>query len=321
MGDVRFYDFDFNLLYILPASAEKTGYISMNAQKEFNGNGSLELVFCDEELKKIIDTHKDVLLISWDNFQGFITGHRWDTRYRVTGKHLNGLLKRAVIKKTTTELNGDVETLAREAIENNVAWLTFGEECGTVKKVKYSTDKYLKANEYIQNLLRLDKAGYEIKADFINKKYIFSCIKSKENPIILSEENLNAYEFETTYTNSDLAFSGWYEKEQPEDSEGNKPDPVWTYITLDETKKGIHNIVDILSATNETDAINELKNKKSLYEIAVQTRGLKCGVDYRVGDIIRVQNDGIITKKLVSGVSMWSEQGYGEEPILTEMED
>ena len=37
MNDVIFYDFDFNLLYILPPFALDTGYISANATAEFCG--------------------------------------------------------------------------------------------------------------------------------------------------------------------------------------------------------------------------------------------------------------------------------------------
>ena len=43
------------------------------------------------------------------------------------------------------------------------------------------------------------------------------------------------------------------------------------------------------------------------------------GVDYNIGDIIRIQIDGVTEKLLVSGVNMWNEKSYGEEPILTEI--
>lgn len=319
--DIRFYDFDFNLLYILPSFAVDTGYISVNAQQDFNSSGSLEILFSDNELKKIIEQHKDNILVVWKGFQGFLTSYRWDKDSRLTGMHLNGLLHRAVIPKTITELTGDVETLARSAVSSNIAWLCLGEVKGFSNEVKYSTEKYTLADEYIQNLLKLDNGGYRIKADIPNKKYIFECIKPEKNPLMLSEGNLNAYDFEITYINKEKAFGGWYEKEQPEDSEGNRPDPVWTYITLDSSKTGIDKIDTVLSAKTENEAVNELKQKKAEYEILAKTKDIECAKDYEIGDILRVQTAGITVYKLADGVKMWNERGYGEQPVLKEWED
>lgn len=317
--DIRFYDFDFNLLYILPAFCGGRGYSSMNARQDFNSSGSLELVFKDDELKRVIEENRDRILVTWKDFQGIVTCYRWDTEQRITGTHLNGLLKRAVIPQAE-EMTGDAESMTREAITQNIPWLNLGEIKGFSNEVTYSTDKYMQADEYIQNLLATDNAGYRITADIRNKQFIFECLKTRENPIVLSEGNLNAHNFEITYMNKELAFGGWYKKEQEADSEGNKPEAVWTYITLDETKTGIYKIDRVLSATTETDAINELKAKKADYEMLLETQGIKCNVDYAIGDIVRVQHDGVTVKRLVSGVSMWSEQGEGEEPVLTEWE-
>lgn len=318
--DIRFYDFNFNLLRILPSFAVESGYISINTQQDFNNSGSLEIVFNDDELKRIIEENKDQILVVWKNFQGFVTCYRWDSEYRVTGMHLNGLLHRAVIPKTITELTGDVETLAFSAISKNIPWLTLGDTKGFSNSVGYSTEKYMSADDYIQELLQLDNAGYVITADIENKQFVFQCIKPKENLLMLSEGNLNAYDFEITYSNKEMAFGGWYQKEQPEKSDGTKPDPIWTYISLDTTKSGVFKIDCVLSSTTETDALNELKSKKSTYDILLQTHGIRYNVDYCIGDILRVQKGGLTANKLVSGISMWSDRGYGEEPVLTEWE-
>ena len=76
--DIRFYDFNFNLLYILPSFAVDTGYIAVNAQQDLNSSGSLEILFADNELKEIIERHKDNILVVWKDFQGFLTSYRWD---------------------------------------------------------------------------------------------------------------------------------------------------------------------------------------------------------------------------------------------------
>lgn len=321
MKDIRFYDFDFNLLYILPEYALKNGYSSMNATQELNGPGSFELVFYDEELKKIIEKYTDNILINCEGFQGFVTGYRWDAVCRVMGMHLNGLLHRSIIPQMTEEYTGDAETLARQAVSENILWLSLGEVKGFSKQINYKTEKPLNADEYIQNLLALNTAGYKITADIINKQFVFSCIKPVENTMVLSEGNKNAYNIEETYDNKELAYSGWYQKEQPEDAEGNKPEPVWTYITLDDKKTGIYNITCVLNAQNQTDAINELKLKKPIYEMVAETQNIKCNIDYHIGDIVRVRNKGVTVKKIISGVNIWNEHGNGEEPILTTWEE
>ena len=49
--DIRFYSFDLDLLCILPAVSPESGYPSVNVSQELNGSGSLEISFCDEDLK------------------------------------------------------------------------------------------------------------------------------------------------------------------------------------------------------------------------------------------------------------------------------
>ena len=320
MSDVRFYDFDFNLLYILPAFSADTGYISVNTKQELNNSGAFEMLFADNELKSIIEKNIDNLIVTWEDFQGFLTSYRWNNQLRVTGMHLNGLLHRAVMPKTKAELKGDVETLVRSAITNNIPWLELEDVIGFEKEVKYSLDKYQKADEYIQNILKLDNAGYQIKADIKNKKFLFHFIKPKENTLMLSESNLNAYDFDVTYINKELSYGGWYEKEQEKDEDGNRPDPIWTYITLDDTKSNIYKIDTVLSSKTETEALNELKSLKSKYEITAKTKNIKYLKDYEIGDVLRVQNNGITSKKIISGISKWNEKSYGEEPILTEVD-
>lgn len=312
--DVYFYDFNLNLVYILPSFGADKGYISMNAQKDFNDSGSLEIVFIDSKLKSIIKEYQDDLIVIWKGFQGFLTGHQFDKQCRAMGMSLNGLSHRIVIPKTVTMLNGTVEVLARSAISSNAPWLTLGEKKGFKNVVDYSTDTYLKADTYIPDLLALDNAGYEIYADTTNKKYVFRVLKSCETELILSEDNLNAYDFVENYSNKNIAYGGWYQKEQSDGS-----DPVWTYITTDETLTGINVIDTVLSSKTESEALQELKSKTAELEIELKTKKVQYGIDYNLGDIVRVQNDGVTTKKKVIGVIMSKEKGFTENPILSEV--
>ena len=312
--DIYFYDFDLNLVYILPSFGADKGYISMNVQKDFNDSGSLEIVFIDSKLKSIIKEHQDNLIVCWKGFQGFLTGHQFDRQCRAMGMSLNGLLHRIVIPKTVTVLSGTVEALARSAISSIAPWLSLGEEKGFETSVDYSTDTYKTADEYIPELLALDNAGFEIYADITNKQYVFQVLKSQESELMLSKNNLNAYDFVENYSNKNVAYGGWYEKEQS----GNS-DPVWTYITTDETLAGINVINTVLSSKNEGEALQELKSKVAELEIDLKTKKVQYGVDYNIGDIVRVQNDDVATKKRIIGVIMSKEKGFTENPILSEV--
>ena len=307
MNDIYFYDLDFNLLYILPNFGVDRGYISVNTKEEFNGSGSVEIVFIDDELKAIVRQYRDDLMVVWKDFRGFITSYQFNKQCRLTGMSLNGLLHRSVIPQTVTELTGDVETLARSALAN-VPWLTLGEITGFTNIVKYSTDTYLTADTYIQELLVKDGAGYDIAADFENKNFIFTVLKAAENPLVISEGNLNAYNPVETYINKELAYGGWYKDSEEE----------WHYLNPDE-KTGIYKIDTVLSSETEEEALEELKDFKAKSELTVETKTLKHGEDYKLGDIVRVQHDGLTVQKKITAFEMWADKGSGEQPILEEV--
>lgn len=334
-NDILFYDFNLNLLHILPPFSEDIGYSSVNTTNELNNSGALEFVFCDEELKTIIKNSPDNIIVVWRDFQGFITSYKFtDKENRIFGMSLNGLLHRVVLPplfKTvdTTDENGNtiqekqavsgtVESLARSAL-SGVSWLSLGSAKGFTNTVSYQTSKYMKADEYIRNLMEIDSAGYKIKLDISNKKFIFECIKPKENSLIISENNLNAYDFETIYNNKNIAYGGWYKEEQPNDADGNPVEAIWKYISTS-SKSGIYKIDTVLDAETKTEALNELAAHKSKLEITTKTRNIIHNEDYIIGDIVRVQNGNTTVKRIVSGVNMWNESIYGEQPILSEME-
>lgn len=311
--DIRFYSLGLDLLYVLPSFSLETGYISFNATRNFRGAGSVEIVFLDDELKDIVEENKDGIVVEFNGFQGYITSFKWDKQCRLTGVSLSGLLHRAVVSKTVAELNDNVENIAMAAIHKEMAWLKKGALKGFGKQVYYSTSKYELADTYIENLLSLDNAGYKITADFDTKEYTFECIKPKNIDLILSENNLNAYDFDTSYINKEKAMGGWYEQED----DGEK---VWNYITTDSSLNGVERMDCVLTKNTHTEAMNELLSKVAKYKISTKTRNIEFGVDYNLGDIVRVQIGDKTAYKIVDGVDIWQEKGYGEQPILKDWE-
>lgn len=314
-NDIRFYDFDFNLLYILPPFADNSGYTAVNATIEFADFGNIEITFYDNELKSVIRDNRNKLLVVWRDFQGYITSYMFtETTNKVFGKHLNGLLQRAVIP-IITALSSTKEAgyILNNFVLNNISWLNIETDIASKgEKITYSTDKYMTADKAVKEINELAKSGYMIKVDIKNKTFTYYFLSRADNSLMLSVSNLNIYEPELTYKNTDMAFGGWYEKKTDDTS-------TWTYISNDSTKTGIYKIDTVLSATTAEEAQKELNKCISNYEIAAKTKTLEHGADYNVGDIIRVQIDGVTEKRLISGVNMWNEQNYGEEPILTEL--
>ena len=93
------------------------------------------------------------------------------------------------------------------------------------------------------------------------------------------------------------------------------------YIAGERT--GIYRWETVLSAQTQTEANNQLKEKNIKSEILLKLRGLKFGVDYNLGDTLRIQiTKGkwrVTEKRTVSGVRLFKKGGFFEEvPIFTE---
>lgn len=312
--DIRFYDFGLNLLYILPPAVGDCGYISINTTQELAGDGAVEIEYRDSVLEGIIADNEANVIVSWRGFDGFLTGYinEGESR-RLMGMSLCGLLHRFAVPPQT-EKSATAEELARAAVSAYAPFLTLGKSAGFTEKSTHSTDKYMLGSEYMKQLFG-QSGGWRIYADYKAKKLVFECIKPAYNPLMLSEKNLNAYEFAENYSNKELATGGWYAQKQDEG------DPVWTYIAADAQKTGINKIDAVLSAQDAQEAAEELAKKRAEYTLTAKTRGVRAGVDYSIGDVVRVQKGRHTVRKLVSGVDMWQEAELGEEPKLTDYEE
>ena len=330
---ILFYDFDFNLLYILPPFSKTIGYTSVNAKKEFIGPGSFEMVFVDNELKKIIEEKRDELLIQWGKFQGYLTGYQWKgNRFSVFGKHLNGLLSWRLIPPIKT-LSDDEEPVSVGIKESMLEMFErlmepykdmFCEDmfafCQTDKfteVIRYKNEKREQGDKVIENFCKRFNIGYEIVADFNNGALYITFKKPEENSLILSENNLNAYDIVVSYDNKERVTRGYYYE---------------TYIQVDVEKTrikyaenedavglvGLRRRDGFLEAQTEHGAAKELSNNKVFNQYTFETKNIKYGEDYELGDIVRVQTGTETVKRKITAVSLWNEKEYGEKPVLSE---
>lgn len=322
--DVRFYDFSFKLLYILPEHAVETGIVSMNTTTEFNGNGSFELVFHDSDLMSVIREHINEMLVFWNGFQGYATGYLFETgNTRIFGKHLNGLLGRRIVLPDSEPKTGTAEEIVCSAVSSGFDFLSVQRTAGFVKNVTYTNKNAVSADSYIQAVLSLDNAGYKISADIVNKKLYFAVLLSKTNPLMLSENNLNAYNFSENYDNKSFANSGWYLKKEETTTEEGKTETVetWTKLSEGSEKSGLYRVDAIFKSDTEDEAKNELAEAAASYEATADTKNITYGTDYHLGDVVRLQVGSNTVLRKVAAVNRWLEDEYGEEPVLKEVKD
>lgn len=305
--DIIFYDLQFNRLHILPPTSKSVGYISANCEKYYNDIGSFQILFWDAELEEKIKKYQNEIIIKYGDFWGYLTDYQFtDYSKRIFGKSLNALAHRIVIP--SGEFNDTISNIL-----NLPSWLTFDTTFNPA--AEYTAEKYQQADDFLINLCTKYNYGWEIYTQ--NKQYILRVYEQSQNNLILSENNLNAYEFEENFDNKDLAFGGWYEKVTEVNGEETK---TWTYYAEME-KTGVYKRDVVLSANTEEDAKEELKKYKVDHTLTAKTKNLTYNVDYKIGDIVRVQKGSVTEKKLVNGITIWHEGNeYHEEPKLTELE-
>ena len=74
-----------------------------------------------------------------------------------------------------------------------------------------------------------------------------------------------------------------------------------------------------MKSTTEAEALQELKNKKATSKLNCSTKRIRYGVDYQLGDIVKVQQGNITVKKRVVSVSVSQEADRKETPVFSEV--
>lgn len=329
--DIKFYDFEFNLLAILPRTSGKgNGYSFLNYKPEFLGHGSFEITYISEKIDKIVTDNRDNLFVVLDDFQGYLTGYRFQgDKHKLYGKHLNGLVNRRLIEPQTVTNETEFETYAKSVVSTYYYdFLTVSTtSVGITDEITHETTDYVQGDEFLQALCEKVGAGYHITADFVNKQLIFNLIKKQKTSLVLSESSLTAYDFDITYDNKDVATYGVYSEIQPDTIEEDENGDNVTVKheneinVTDNGKKGIYRIDAWLSAETASEADAELKSKKPMFDITASTRRIRWNYDYQIGDIVRMQKDGTTIQKVVSAVTVSVEGSRIETPTLTDYEE
>lgn len=313
-GDIYFYDLNFNLLRILPS----TRYKSIIAQQDFCGTGSLDIIFFDSETGDILEDNIDNgILVIWRKFQGILTSFlRDDDEYRAVGEHLNGIVKRLTAEPYTPDDKNFIWTALQNPFFNKTPgkpnWISPVNDSGDTGTYTFDIDKRTTGDEYVKTVLENINGGYNVVADFKAQKYNMHYFKHAENNLVLSKNNLNVSSLSITCNNKNKTDGGWY----LDKLSGN-----WHHLPQYNYTANVTYRDTVLSATNESDAKAELAKLRQKYEITLTTKNLDYGTDYKIGDIVRLQDRGKTFKMVINSVKMWEENGYGEEPTVTKYEE
>lgn len=324
MEDIRLYDFEFNLLHI------ENDIISAYWTLKYNDIGTFEAHFeLGSDIVPILLNNPYIVAVQGDK-QAIITGKQTFKDCAVFGRSVNWILTRRTVPKFKyTELplpSKDAESIARYVVSqafSDVENFVLGGTIGFSEQDAFWRNKTNPAFDVVKDCLDTVKAGHRVFFDVINKRWVFEVINGSLLDLIVSEANRNAYNTEYAEDLQDYYTEGWYEQEQ-EEVDGARPDPVWTKIEKDSSKSGIYRWETVLSGSVESEAKAALNAKVWEKKIQTKTRDILYGIDYRLGDIVKVQKQvgsfKATFEKQVIGVNLWYENNnVGEQPIFEEV--
>lgn len=342
--DIRVYDFNFNLLFIM------SDIISSSWSLKYNGVGTYEGHFrLRDDITEVLLENTYLIVTEGEN-QAVCTGKIADTELLLCGRTLNWLLSKRVMPpfKTSKIFNGQFQT--PPAIINYVLDRTFiappeiGEdglyiEGTTDEKKKVDSFRIMPlpegevmerhfwrnsangAEEIISDLCDVLGMGHRLYFNVREKSWDFEVYTGSERSFTLSEKDRNFYDITYTEEIENYASGGWYEAETEENDES-----VWKYIGFDDGNTAMAAWDAVLPGTGLSEAKSSLSEKKKEYTVSGTVAHLEYGKDYGMGDIVTVSVCfGKLSRTMkyrIEGMNIWyNENGCGKEPILKKCEE
>lgn len=207
MEDLRFYDFEFNLLCIVPVVIDAMWEI------KFNGVGTFEASITPDSKVTSALMGRDHIVVVQGTKQAIVTEkYSEGNKLILYGRTMNFILtKRIILPFNIEEKNVEnkafklISKLISESFpEIEVELPEVDEEIEFYRLVMYDLE------EIICDILDRVNGGHRVYYDVKNKKWILKLSKQKESSLFLSEENGNIYN--ATYREGvlDYANCGFY---------------------------------------------------------------------------------------------------------------
>ncbi len=207
MEDVRLYDFDFHLLHI------EHDIFSANWRIFENEPGTFELHFpLESPLSQVLQSAPYLVAVQ-GNKQAIVTGYQLSREGVLYGKGLSWLLSRFCLP-TDFEKTGEAQALCRELFQlilEDIPQIVFEEnteaDFGQVSLSGQAGDSLL---SLVENAMEQSGGGHQLLFQPREGRFCFSLTKGRELPLVLSEDNKNAYDMELSHDSSPSFFGGYY---------------------------------------------------------------------------------------------------------------
>lgn len=319
MMDIRFYDFEFNLLYIENEIISASWYLKYNGIGTFEGHFPMN----SRKVKAILE-NEYIVLVQGD-LQAIVTGKRISgNELIIYGRTVNWLLSKRVTPNFSTyklDIGTNAEDIARWVVSNafsDVDNFVLADKTGLTYEKHFWRNVYNPTSEVIKDCLDNAGAGHMLVFDRKNKQWVFRIFTGTEKPLVISTGNKNAYAVTYNEDLQDYISEGWYEKTIAVDENS---EAVWELVSGENEKTGIYRWEGVLSAGSQSEAVSSLKNRQWKRDSEVSSTTLKYGRDYGLGDIVRVQYEfggyKADNKRKIVGVKIWDESGNsGEMPVF-----
>ncbi len=202
MEDLRFYDFEFNLLCIVP------DVYDVCWELKFNGIGTFEAgIIPDEEITNAIMNNEHIIVVQ-GNKQAIIT-EKFAENNKITiyGRTVNFMLsKRIVIPFDINKTYGETKgfKLIEKLVDQYFPEIEVEYDCEDEEMEFYRLVMY-ELSEVICDILDRMNGGHKLVYDIKRKKWVLMLYRRKENNLFLSEDNKNIYN--STYKESVLDYA------------------------------------------------------------------------------------------------------------------
>lgn len=310
MNDITFYDFDFNPLCI------ENAYSSVDWVIKLNDIGTFEAHFPINSTVAKVCLENDYVVVTQGDLHAVITGKRAANDFTVYGRTPNWILTKFITPNFTGR-NGTIEALSyeivREAVHSTGRFLYY-RVGGFKNKIDFWRNVYNPTFKVISECLARENAGHKVWFEPSSRKWCYKAIKPRDRGLVISKNNLNAYNITYSEDFQNHVNGGFYEVVDEETGESS-----WQEIASDKT--GIYKWMGILGGDCLTDATESLKTRKWEKDTKVDVKDLKYGVNYNIGDIVTICTEigdfRKTEKKIVKEVNIWFENGNsGERPVF-----
>lgn len=339
---IRVYDFDFNLL------AETQHAISREWDLAYNGIGSFEGGFDIYSDFAAVFAAGGPLLIEDEDLQAICVGSRIGEQLRVYGRTPEWLLsKRVVLPFKTKDIFGEAYTdpetiilyllnaayknphpIGEDGVEDTTTVLEdavcenliIPEPVGCEKLSRHFWRNSANTlSQVIIDLCDIIGCGHSLRFDVEQKCWRFLLKFGSERDLIISKSLKNAYDMSLTESMVDSAGGGYFEIYTEEDAQQT------SYGYIGGAQKGLLRWDRVLgSASGLSQAESTLKKYSISQKVECELVNATQGVDYDLGDILRVQIEKGSFKRTirrrVKGISIINNaSGISVRPTLGEV--